>query len=235
MGLDVYVGPLCRYYAGAWLTTLQREMPALGVEVQIVRPDVDPEEITDPVEAQPVIEEWRDGLQEALAGEGAEVDWEENPEGDYFTDKPAWESYIALMLWACYREQTELQAPATCPDEWQDDPAYLASTDDEFETRYPHLLHDTEIWLPGDFAFTFTAEDPSGAEMVFGSTTRLLAELEALNNESWKLDDAHIEEHRRAGSDAGAPLEHAARFGISVLLPLARKAVAERLPLKLDY
>jgi hypothetical protein len=41
MGLDVYVGPLTRYYRGEWDTIIQ-QMGAAGTEVAVVRPDQPP-------------------------------------------------------------------------------------------------------------------------------------------------------------------------------------------------
>jgi len=40
MGLDVYVGPLSRYYAGDWETIVQQAGRQQGVEVQVLRAPV---------------------------------------------------------------------------------------------------------------------------------------------------------------------------------------------------
>ena len=39
MGLDVYVGPLTRYYSFEWETILQQAGREQGMDVHIVRPD----------------------------------------------------------------------------------------------------------------------------------------------------------------------------------------------------
>jgi hypothetical protein len=38
MGLDVYVGPLSRYYTGQWETIIQQYARQTGMEVRVVRP-----------------------------------------------------------------------------------------------------------------------------------------------------------------------------------------------------
>jgi hypothetical protein len=38
MGLDVYVGPLRRYYAGNWETILQQVAKESGIPVRVMRP-----------------------------------------------------------------------------------------------------------------------------------------------------------------------------------------------------
>ncbi len=38
MGLDVYVGPLSRYYGGDWETVIQQAAREGGFEVEVIRP-----------------------------------------------------------------------------------------------------------------------------------------------------------------------------------------------------
>src|SRR5690606_18200676 len=42
MGLDIYAGPLTRYYAGDWQTVVQRYGAEQGLEVHVVRPGQTP-------------------------------------------------------------------------------------------------------------------------------------------------------------------------------------------------
>jgi hypothetical protein len=232
MALDVYVGPLCRYYTGAWSIHTTASGP--GVEIR----DEQPEEegaIRDPAQARPLILDWMEALRTALRGHDVEILWKEEPEAAYFTGKPAWDCYGSLLLWAAYSEQPELPRPASCPDDWSVDPALSASRQKEFATFYPHLLQQTEFWLPGSLSFVFRAPDPVGDPVYFGSVEGLCSELEQINDEVWGMDAAAMELVRREGSELGASLDHAARFCVAVLLPLARIAREKQLPLKLDY
>ena len=66
MGLDVYAGPLSRYYAGDWLTVVQQLGREQGIAVEVRRPAQADEGITDPEQVLERILEWRAGLQRAL-------------------------------------------------------------------------------------------------------------------------------------------------------------------------
>ena len=75
MGLDIYVGPLCRYYTGAWETVVQRYGRETGTSVYIVRatPASD-DAITDPRLAVAFLENWRSSLGRAAASQGVTLD-----------------------------------------------------------------------------------------------------------------------------------------------------------------
>lgn len=107
MGWDIYVGTFHRYYAGQWETVIQQMGGQGGMQVQVLRPQPGlldrlrswfrPKR--DPVEE---IERWKRSLSAAA---GVPLDWNEHPEAEYFTDKPGWESYGALLLWAACEER----------------------------------------------------------------------------------------------------------------------------------
>ena len=101
MGLDVYAGTLTRYYAGAWETVVQKYAREEGVAVEILRAHDPPDAISDLTEIERIVVAWRDGLNRALASHLSEpLDWAEGIGATYFSDKPAWDGYSALMLWA---------------------------------------------------------------------------------------------------------------------------------------
>ena len=101
MGLDIYVGPLCRYYSRDWQTVVQKWGETAGVPVSVVRPDqgglaglwnkvvsaVTPKRSrVDPVVA---IRNWRESLAESRSsGTAADWDWPESLDIEYETDKP---------------------------------------------------------------------------------------------------------------------------------------------------
>ncbi len=239
MGLDVYVGSLTRYYVGQWETVVQRMGREQGMQVNVVRPNKPPDDaLTDPGEVSEIIVAWMGGLREGLAEHlpaGVVFDWQDDMSSPYFTDKPAWDSYGSLLLWAAYAEHPELTRPVKYCDNWDSDPAYKASTAEGFNSRYGQLLHDVELWLPVDFPFTFKSEDASGNSVGMGSSPQLLAQLERLNQDTWRTDEATLKSWRHDGAEYQSPLELGARFAFAILLGLCRDAVAHRLPMKLDY
>jgi hypothetical protein len=245
VGLDIYVGSLARYYLGEWETIVQQVARQQGLHVEIVRP-VQPRagivrrafdwltmrRRTGREAALRDVTRWRVALGRA-SGLGESFDWNENLDYEYFTDKPAWDCYGALLLWACY-DQLPNAKRASIAGEWSTDAAYQAirSLSDH---AYPHLIEDTEFWFPVDVPRPFDAVTILGDRVAIGSSSRLVQELELLNRRTWQATGPQIEEWRVEGADFGAPLEKSAQLGFAVFYELATLAVQHRLPMKLDY
>lgn len=235
VGLDIYAGSLTRYLAGDWELASQKVAKELGLQITIRRKH-DPEDaIRDPNELRPIVERWRDGLSLALADDlAAPLEWDESPSSKYFTDKPAWDGYAALILWAAYEEQPHLLRPINAVEEWSEDAAYCACMRDDHKSRYSHL-YDVSLWLPCDFRFVFQAEFVTGTPMLIGSSRELAFQLDELNRRTWAASPTTLAEWIKDGADYGAPLETSARFAFSVFKFLADQSVAENLPMLMDY
>ncbi len=240
MGLDVYVGTLARYYAGEWETIVQQLAREAGIDVEVRRPAPPKPTLlarlfhsfrpNGAAAAARAIERWRRRLEREL---GTSLIWTEDPDVTYFTDKPAWDCYGALLLWAAYAELPN--APRrTTGDQWSNDSAYQTARLNP-ALRYMHLMADTELWLPADFAEPVETKSVVGHPITVGSSVRLLQELEELNRRTWVANGDTIAEWRANGADYGAPLETSARFGFAVFHALASESVRRRLPMKLDY
>ncbi len=235
MGLDLYVGSLTRYYAGDWELVTQTAARELGLELQVIRQHNPTDAIRDPEELRPIIIAWRNSLSESLADNlNGPLDWDEADDSPYFTDKPTWDCYGDLLLWAAYDEQPHLLKPAPSVNDWGEDPAYKLSSDDRFPSLYSNL-YGVELWLPCPFRFVFEAEDMGGNLTRVGSSVELARQLEALNERTWMADHDRLRNWRRDGSEHGAPLESGARFAFSVFHDLAKQSVEHRLPMRLDY
>ena len=235
MGLDVYVGSLTRYFAGDWELIAQTAARELGLEINIIRKHNPEDAIRDPEALRPMVVNWREGLSQALAASlDAPLDWEEGSSAPYFTDKPTWDCYGDLLLWAGYEEQPHLVRPKPSVEDWGEDPAYKLSSDDRFPSRYSHL-YGVELWLPCPFRFVFEADDMGGNTIRIGSSAELLPQLGELNNRTWQASRNQLSEWRRDGSEHGAPLESGARFAFAVFRDLAEQSVEHRLPMRLDW
>ena len=236
MGLDVYVGSLTRYYARDWETVLQRHARETGMSLNVLRPNESEAIVTDQDSIRAAVCTWRDNLSSGLGDNiDAPLNWDESAESLYFTDKPAWDCYSSLLLWAAYLEHPDLLRPASCVEDWTKDAAYRRSSAKDFQTEYPGLLRDTEIWLPADFEFTFAATDVSGNTVNFGSVLALRDELAQINARTWSADSATLTAWRMQGADYLAPLEIGARFAFAIFSDLANAAADHRLVMKLDY
>ena len=244
MGLDIYVGSLTRYFARDWKTVIQQASESQGIPVEVVRVNESEGAVTDPEELRPAVLAWRQGLSQGLSAHGVQpLEWDESGRAPYFTDKPAWDCYGALILWAAYSEHPELSRPSANPlhlpgrktGDWHNDEAYRRIGADGFRTRYGQLLRDVEVWLPGEFDFTFDAQWLTGKPVRIGASRHLFRQLADLNASTWNAAESELERWRRDGAEVLAPLEVSARFAFSVLNHLAGKAVEHRLPMLLDY
>ena len=204
--------------------------------LQIVRSQNDSADaIRDPDAIRPVVKQWRDQLSESLSEHlSASLEWNEEADAPYFTDKPAWDCYSDLLLWTAYSEHPELVHPEDNVEDLERDPAYARSTAKDFRSRYSHLL-DVEWWLPCDFKFVFQAEKVGGGSVLIGSSVVLVSQLDELNARTWQADAAMLDMRQRDGSEHGAPLESGARFAFALFWGLAAKSVSNRLPMLLDY
>lgn len=237
MGLDIYVGTLTRYYSGQWETLVQQLAHKQGMEVQVIRPGRAEDAINDPDQIRPLVLQWQQLLSEALA-EHMEysVEWDEAVDAPYFTDKPSWDCWADLLLWAAYEEHPEFDLPDGPVEDWRQDVAYVASNDEDFESRYPQLLRrNIELWLPCDFPFVFSTMGLTGREITIGSSVQLMSQLRELNERTWEASPQLLGKWSRTATQANAPIEIGARFAYGILLGLAEKSVEFCLPMKLDY
>jgi hypothetical protein len=222
VGLDVFVGPLARYYAEGPTDVVERIARQQGVP------------FADGVaEAEDVIRAavlaWRDGLGRWLGDRLAEpLDWDESGQAPCFTDKPSWDGYGGTLLLAAHDEHPELAVPATVSADWPDDPAYQASSAIGVRSRYEQLL-TPELWLPCPFGFVVRSQDVTGEEVQIGSSIALLDQLELLRAR-YGLDG-----HAAGPGGADHRLAATASAGLAVLLRLAERSVRHRLPMRLDF
>lgn len=235
MGLDIYVGSLTRYYVGDWELVAQKAAREMGLELNVLRKHDPADAIRDPDQIRSAVLSWREGLSEGLRESLIEaLDWNETPEAPYFTDKPAWDCYADLILWAAYQEQPQLSRPIAHVEEWSEDPAYKACTADGFGSRYSHL-YDVELWLPCSFGFVFEAEHVGGNPVMVGSSVALSRQLDDLNRRTWQAGADLLDKWAFDGSEFGAPLEEGARFAFALFSRLAKHAVEHRLPMLVDW
>jgi hypothetical protein len=230
MGLDVYVGTFTRYYQRDWLTIVQQSFPG---QVRVVRPNE--EEPPDPAAVPASVTAWCENIRRGL---GLESLWSEDAAQPYFTDKPAWDGYGGLLLWAAFDDQgidPRCRDDLVTADNWRSDPVFKRYADRQVKTRYAQLLLNEEIWLPIPGPSVFRTTDPAGYERSFGNCRRLLDELELLNERTWKADARASEVWGRDGLQHGSRIEAAARFGWSLMHRLASEAVKHNLPMILDY
>lgn len=240
MAVDLYVGPLTRYYLGDWENVGQRWAREHGVPYKVVRPSDEEGEsearLLDPNILRGAICDWREVLIEGLGDHLNEpLEWEESPGAPYFTDRPHWDGYAGLLLLAAHEENPEIDPPETVSPAWAEDEALKISKREGYTaTEYLHILAP-ELWLPTAFTFTFRCMDLTGRELTIGSSQRLLEQLRVLNDRTYKGEPEERLEWRKSPPEPGGAFQAAACYGLSVFIDLAEQAIAHRLPIKLDY
>jgi hypothetical protein len=245
MGLDVYVGPLTRYYAGTWKTIVQQMGEQTGMPIHIVRAQPEPEDkITDPGVIADTVRSWQRVLSQGLE---CDVDWADNGELPYWTDKPDWDGYGAVLLAAAYEACPELK-PSTkrgflsrrinpeLPRRFHESPAYRAALRKQ-GGQFPALLLATEWWLPlTNGPRVFAAADLGGKTKRMGRVDALREELDALNRATVQLDVGQLTAANRPGPPPpDSSVEEVLPFGLSIFLMLATQAADQRQPMLLDY
>ena len=242
VGLDIYVGSLTRYYTHDWETVIQRMGREQGIPVVIQRANASPDAITDPATIRDLILTWRSALNRSMQEAGlidGDLDWSEEPQTPYFTDKPGRDCYGAVQLLAAHEEEGKPRFgsayPAKLRFDWGNDSALKRRLRSRATPRYAHL-YGCEIWLPHEMKDSFLGPSPAGNQVRIGSVFELARNLESLNERTFK---GGAEDRKRwaaempNGEDVG--FEPNAKTGLAIILELAETAARERLPMVLDY
>lgn len=259
MGLDIYAGTLTRYYAHNWKTSVQQWAEKNGYTFNRITPDEDPvddgEELS-PAEVQAAVENWRDQILAAIAQPGQEpyAPWPEDNEKPYYTDKPDWDAFGAMLLVAACHTYGE-PVPPTVEKNWDFGEHPLISRLASDEERVWSLFRGATWWLPLSDAFFFQAPLPTDDQAMIATLGGLRKELEKLNQLAWQadkdtiLDWADTEGYPvdgTVGSDgqyskADIPehtkydTESLAKFAFSIFWRAMRFAEEQQVPILLDY
>ena len=197
MGLDIYAGTLTRYYAHNWKSAVQQWAEENGYTFQKITPDGaavdDEEEEMRPAEVQDIVENWRDQILAAIAAPGHEpyTPWPEDNEKPYYTDKPDWDAFGAMLLVAACRTYEE-PVPPTVEKDWDfmENPVIARLSGDE--ERVWSLFRGATWWIPLSDSFLFQGPLPTNDTATIGTVGGLRKELEKLNQLAWQADEKTI-------------------------------------------
>lgn len=196
MGLDIYAGTLTRYYAHNWKTAVQQWAEENGYTFQKITPDGEPaadEEELLPAEIQGIVENWRDQILAAVSqpGQSPYAPWPEDNERPYYTDKPDWDAFGAMLLVAACHTYNEPVPPIVEKDwDFMEHPIIARLTEDQ--ERVWSLFRGVTWWLPLPDAFLFEAPLPTEHTAAIGTVGGLRKELEKLNQLAWQADEDTI-------------------------------------------
>ncbi|WP_297072289.1 hypothetical protein [uncultured Duncaniella sp.] len=261
MGLDIYAGTLTRYYSHNWKNKVQQIAEANGQKCVMtdglgneIKPVEDKAEI---MEVRDIICQWTEKLAAGLEQIGEPMPhplWDEINERDYFTDKPDWEAFGALvMLQACHLQGCPL--PEYVENGWSafDEPIVKKSMSQKTDIS---LLSEVAHWLPIEDKAMFTINLPTGVEARVSTLPLLKQELEELNRRIWRADEHTILSWRddkyyfpvkqkeskplfgfllRKKQGVKYRTEELAQCAFSMLYQAVNFAIEHKVPLLLDY
>ena len=259
MGLDIYAGTLTRYYSHNWKTVVQQWAEENGYAFNRITPDGEPadnEEELSPAEVQAAVENWRDQILSAISqpGQPPYAPWIEDNEKPYYTDKPDWDAFGAMLLVAACHTYEE-PVPPTVEKDWDFGEHPLIARLASDEERVWSLLRGATWWLPLTDSFLFQGPLPTDDQTMIATLGGLRKELEKLNQLAWQADEdtildwADTEGYPVDGtidadgqySKADIP-EHTqydtqslARFAFSMFWRAMRFAEEQQVPILLDY
>lgn len=234
MAFDIYAGTFTRFFTRDWENVVQRQARLDGTEYRMIyaggeTPPPSPEEVREVVAA------WKAGINGSLAQDGhAAIEWSEDDGQPYFTDRPAWEGYAGLLLWAAYAEKPEAKPPHFVPESWAADRVWQEVMERD-AIHFRSILQAT-LWLPGDFRFCFGFPSLTGdddEEVMIASTGGLLAQLRELGQKPLQWQSQGLFSKLRRND--GVPLEEAAQWGRERFVAVVEKAVEAKLPFMLSF
>lgn len=258
MGMDIYAGTFTRYYARNWKTKAQQFAEANGMVFHRITPNGENldegQDSPDVAEIQQAVNAWTNGLLKALQSNNMDAGeaWVDNNEKPYYTDKPDWLSYGALLVFAAYRLLRD-EPPKTIEQGMGLEDFEIAKQLEDSEFSNWSLFNVT-CWLPFPVQVSFQGHMPNGSEAFISTTERLRIELDQINKIAWNVP---IDEQLswadeevftpsieiRDGKVIRLPIEEQKSFDLEKLaryaFSLFRRAVTfaekERVPVLLDY
>ena len=259
MGLDIYAGTLTRYYSQNWKTVVQQWAEENGFAFSRITPEGEPvqeEEELSSQEIQETVELWRDQILDAISqpGKPPYIPWPEDNEKPYYTDKPDWDAFGAMLLVAACHMYGE-PVPPTVEKDWDfmEHPVIARLAADQ-ECVWS-LFRGTTWWLPLMDSFLFQGPLPTDDTAAIGTLGGLQKELEKLNQLAWQADEdtiscwsetegypvdgvvgsdgqyskADIPEHTQYNT------ESLAKFAFSIFWKAAKFARENRVPILMDF
>lgn len=240
MGMDLYVGPLCRYFARDWETQAAQFSRQNGMTMKTISPDGQIRRAESPLRYRDAMLGWKRMVAPALHKAGADgIGWDERVDAPYDTVQLHWPSLWALRVRAAYCEHPEFQCPEEIPQSALDgflkrDIGLAMIQGKELASRFANL-HACEAWMPFAMRTPAVCEWPTGKVWPLGSVPGFRAEIAALCRSAWGID-AHADAiAARAAEPTTTPLDLLAFDAIKRLLPILQLSTTARLVVVLDY
>ncbi len=235
MGLDVYAGTMSRYVSRHWLQYRQESFL-----IHLSRLPIN--------QGKPTIEELRTRLSVGakerwhaqkrsralqtrlrhLLGDRvpAPVQWNDDIDAAYIMGGLSWGLIDALRVWAAYALTPDAKPPLKTPSIARDDPVYARRSDDS-DGPLCHFLAGAQLWVPGNHTLTVEGYLLGPKPVRVGWTGSLLADLDTINERTWRAPSSAVAEWSASWFDAPLDLlEPDAQCAFSVLHLAVTHAIA---------
>lgn len=254
MGLDIYAGTLTRYYAQNWKSMTQQWAEENGYTFSRITPGGEGENTASAEEIREAMENWRNQILQSITPQGKPpyAPWPENNEAPYYTDKPDWDAYGALILFIACKSYGE-PLPPTVKAGWdfQNHPVVQRMASDP--DKHWSLFAWATWWLPIEDGFWFEGPLPTDAPAVIATTGGLKAELEKANELGWQAAEETILSWRdtegyppdittkglfgrpKIQKQTQYDTESLAKFAFSILWRAVKFSQENRVPILLDF
>ena len=251
MGLDLYAGTFTRYYTRNRKTVVEAWAEANGVDFK--RTEAEDEEKLSPEEVQEIVCAWRDEMLQAVTPENQLPEtWEESNDKAYYTDKPDWDAFGAMLLVTAAHTYEET-IPETLEKGWDFTEHPLIKRLAEDHEHVYSLFRSVMVWVPiTKSTMVFRGPMPTGNEVMIGTLGALEQELEHINEICWLAKEETIlswtetegypaktlkdvETGAEDGKKETYSTESLAKFAFSIFWRAMKFAKENRTPVLFDY
>ncbi len=216
-----------------WETIAERAAREEGIPYYDLRTDEDDEELAAIAEVKEAVIAWRGHVTKYFADkENVTFTWEENEDAEYFTDRPGWGGYTALLLAAARPYDQPL--PIHLPDVVEDDDDFFEASENWEHSPFAHIIRP-ELWLPIPDNIVFDMSYMTKESISIGTLQGLMFQLRGLNESRFNMDIRQLESATVAQPADDEPVETQARYALAIFMRATEWALRRRLPLILDY
>ncbi|MFI4893340.1 MAG: hypothetical protein ACIAQ0_07900 [Phycisphaerales bacterium JB058] len=235
MGIDLYAGPLCRYYARDFVT------PAMALFPPERRNVLDPKtgkvqrhKPENPAKYRNAILGWMLEIKPRLRRAGPMVvRWQELPRSEYFCDQ--YRTWHELRYFAAYAQVKELEMPRQYFHSQSPDAAFEIAREMGYESEFASIIH-CKLWLPLEHRHPIEIVLPTQERSPVGSVAGLRAEAEDLARRFLGESTVTLDTLQAVNADESrTPLERAAADGIFRILRVTDFALTHKQPVVVDY
>ena len=171
MAIDLYAGPLQRYFTRRWETVGAVQARKAGFAYQMVFPNgVDPLSLDDEI-AEAEVRDFAERLKSPLKLAESPC-WHESFDSPYLSLQLTPQGLKALILWTAFLQRSDLARPKAVPEN-PDEVAAVAEAADKGYYMGPMATLEAHMIVPGPEIEIVIAEDPIGRELFVTTTAAL--------------------------------------------------------------